>query len=195
MLKIRYAGLFVILILIISCSGKKSKTEEMEKKEIVKVLSRASNWYKEKKHSYIFDYTDEEALDWNKTIKVWIKESNYFSSNFIKRLETEMDKDKHFGLYFYDYQDLGKMLKALCEEDDKEIIKELRKISDGKYRYLTYFSTVLNSIPDPNYDEKYLWMWETNDDGSRWYFSIVLIKENDKWVIDKFERWNTVLEE
>ena len=195
MVKIRFIGLIVIMILMISCLEKKTKTEKMEKSKIVKVLSGANNWFKEKKHIYVFDYTDEEARDWTKTISVWIKESNYFSNSFIARLESEMDNDKHFGLYFYDYQDLGKMLKALCDENEKDVLKGLRKMSDGKYRYITYFSTVLNSIPDPNYDEKYLWLWETDDDGSRWFFSIVVIKENNKWVIDKIERWKTVLEE
>jgi len=193
MVKIRFIGLIVIMILMTSCLGKKSKTEEMEKKEIVKTLVAANAWFKETKEKW---FDRDEFEDWNDLILVnWIKESNYFSNSFIDKLEFERDNDKHFGLYFYDYQDLGKMLKALCDENEKDVLKGLRRMSDGKYRYITYFSTVLNSIPDPNYDEKYLWLWETDDDGSRWFFSIVVIKENDKWVIDKIERWKTVLEE
>jgi len=193
MVKIRFIGLIVIIILMTRCSGKKSKIEEMEKKEVVKTLVAANTWFKETKEKWFDSF---QMKDWNDLILVnWIKESNYFSNSFIARLEPEINNDKHFGLYFYDYQDLGGMLKALCDNDEKDVLKGLRKISDGKYRYLTYFSTVLNSIPDPNYDEKYLWLWETDDDGSRWFFSIVVIKENNKWVIDKIERWKTVLEE
>jgi len=196
MTKIRFIGLIVIMILMISCLEKKTKTEKMEKSKIVKVLSGANSWYIENKQSWQLEQSiDEGKTVWRTQIVQWIKESNYFSNSFIGKLESERDNDKHFGLYFYDYQDLGKMLKALCDENEKDVLKGLRKMSDGKYRYITYFSTVLNSIPDPNYDEKYLWLWETDDDGSRWFFSIVVIKENNKWVIDKIERWKTVLEE
>jgi hypothetical protein len=188
-------SILALIILISSCSMEESKIDKINKNEIAQALIGANAWFKEKRHRYIFEYTKEEASDWNKTIQLWINESNYFSKYFIEGLKPAIDNDNHFGLYFYSYQDLGKMLKALCQDNENDIYKGIEKISDGKYRYITYFSTVLNSLPDPNYDEKYLWLWETYDDGSRWYFSLIIIKENDKWVIDKIERYKTVLEE
>lgn len=190
MINMRIIGLICILFLINGCINKDA---EMKKSEIVKVISSSNDWFIESKEKW-FD-RDEIESGWNDSILLgWIIESNYFSNNYIEKLELDVDNDKHFGLYFYDYQGLGKMLKALCDDDENEIINGIKKISKDKYRYITPFYNVLNSIPDPNYDEKYLWMWETGDDGKKWYFSIILIKENDMWVIDKFERWYTKID-
>ncbi|MBI9056012.1 MAG: hypothetical protein JEY96_19480 [Bacteroidales bacterium] len=187
MKNLKITGLILILFLLNSCFGKNAKNEEMEKKEIVKVLSNSNNWFQETKEKWFDNFQNE---DWNDLILVnWIKESNYFSKNFFEGLEPNLDNSKHFGLYFYDYQDIGGMLKALCDEDEEAILQRVKKISDDKYRYITHFSTVLNSIPDPNYDEKYMWMWETGEKGEIWYFSIIIIKENNQWLIDKFERY------
>jgi hypothetical protein len=184
---------FILLTLMSGCKNNGVKKNEMEKKEIVKTLSSADKWFKESKEVW-FDRFQME--DWSDLILVnWIKDSGFFSNHFKESLVPSNNNDKHFGLYFYDYQKLGGMLKALCQEDGNDIYKGIEKISDEKYRYTTYFSVVLNSLPDPNYDEKYLWLWETYDDGSRWYFSLIIIKENDKWVIDKIERYKAVLEE
>lgn len=193
MVNLKITGIIIILFLMISCFGNKTKNEEMEKNEIAKVLSAANNWFIEAKGNWQLEQSiDDGKIIWSKKIVQGIKESNYFSNNFIEGLDSEMDNEKHFGLYFYDYQDLGEMLKALCDEDEETIINGLKKISDDKYRYITHFSTVLNSIPDPNYDEKYMWMWETGEKEEIWYFSIIIIKEEGNWRIDKFERFYSI---
>lgn len=184
-----------MMTLMISCSKKESKNEEMNKKEITQKLIDINTWFVDNKKKWQLEQSvDDGKINWGERILNLIKESNFFSKRFIDNLKQETNDNKHFGLYFYSYQDLGKMLKALCQDNENDIYKGIEKISDDKYRYMTYFSVVLNSLPDPNYDEKYLWLWETYEDGSRWYFSTILIKENDKWVIDKIERHKTVLD-
>jgi len=190
MKNLRITGLIVILFLINSCMGKNNKNEETDKNEIKNFLLASDSWFKSKKEIYIFDYNEELSSNWNKTIIDWIKESSFFSKDFISRLDQEFDNDKHFGLYFYDYCDLGEMLKALCNEQEDFILNEIEKGPYDSYRYVTPWINVLNSFPDE--EDTYLWMYERGDNGEEWQYSMIIIKEDGKWVIDKIERYFAV---
>ena len=192
--KLNFKIVLISLLIPFSISFSCNKENDMnEKNNLKNKLIEIDSWFKEKKHIYIFDNTEEQALDWNNTIKNWIIQSNYFSKTFIKNISY---KDMHFGNFFWDFQDLGGMLKGFCNENHDLIVKELYKESKDKYRYVTRFENVLNSMPDSNADESYMWKYDEGENGEIWQFSIVFVKENDEWKIDKFERyWAKFLEE
>jgi len=133
--KLNFKIVLISLLIPFSISFSCNKENDMnEKNNLKNKLIEIDSWFKEKKHIYIFDNTEEQALDWNNTIKNWIIQSNYFSKTFIKNISY---KDMHFGNFFWDFQDLGGMLKGFCNENHDLIVKELYKESKDKYRYVT----------------------------------------------------------
>ena len=179
---------FLFFVAIVSCNSFKGKKELQDKEEIKELLIKSSEWFWSK-IDIRYDYDEMTPEELKDSVTAYINETEYFSESYKKVLFER--KEKTFGNYFCDCVGYGDALGRLCNKSDKYLEYEIHKVSDNKYRYITPLQNVLYQFIDPNTDPKYderKCLYENMGEGNdRCQFSVVIIKENDRWVIDNVE--------
>ena len=176
----------IILCMAYSCNSNKTK---MEKRTLSEFLIKVNNWFertnKEISSIEVKNIDSNNKLDKKKLYEKYLNNSVFFTEKFKKESFGSVDfQEEVYWRNLFLKSKLSQTLFRLCLNEKKLVEKELNKVDDSTYQYITHFANVLRDIPNPDQVDGFDWLMDKGENGERWQFCITIIKENGKWAID-----------